>query len=339
MKKLVIFSVMALLSLALLASSVFASPHFSSSEEEEATQETTAQAASQAIVAAVSTRISQTFAAGFAKGTTTTAANGLKTYTSTDIGMNSGDDAGFGVWGVGSFTSFENSYTPRESDGNIATFMAGVDTTYLGGDLLTGVSLGYENSDVSLKFSGANIDTDGYTIAPYVAYGFADGWSVDGLVAYTFQHARKTAGTTTGSFDGERTMISTNLNYAMPYDKWIFTYTLGNLYVNSYSEDYRDSTDTAHDRYSTYLGEMRLGVRADYNFNDMMTPFVGLAYLYDYTMKSEGTTHNDEDAFELTAGLDFYNQKGLTIGIDGATTLLREDITNNRVGCFLRYDF
>lgn len=243
---------------------------------------------------------------------------------------------GWGFWGSFNYINFDgdNNLAPNTTtlvpkviyDADTKSFMGGADRLFYD-RLVLGVAVGYEDTSVFTFFNGGNNDTDGFTVAPYMAYLITDKFSVDAAVGYsalqndTDRLELGTASTLRASFDSDRWFFSTNLNVADTYNNWYLSGRVGYLYSHESQDGYTEtgSTGGAGNRTvgerNVHISQIIVGGEASYNFG-RQEPYFGIAYVNDLHRNfgfgagglPGGVTplFDDDDEFQLNGGLRLY---------------------------------
>ena len=71
------------------------------------------------------------------------------------------------VWGAVSRSNVAYNFTPLQSSGKVEVFLAGVDYT-LDNNMVIGLAVARDDSDIDLTFSGGKLSGKGYTFSPYL---------------------------------------------------------------------------------------------------------------------------------------------------------------------------
>jgi len=140
-----------------------------------------------------------------------------------------------------------------------------------------------------------------------------------------------------GSFDSNRFLISSNMNYYTIVQNWNLSAVLGYMYVNENEDAYKEQGSYNFDveRQNIYLGEWRFGGRAGY-FINTFEPYISMAYLYDYAWDNGG---NDRDELEGVLGCNYYPADNLILSLETTNSFFRDDIENTRLTFNLHFDF
>jgi hypothetical protein len=252
---------------------------------------------------------------------------------------NSGQKAGmaaggaaqaFNVWGnVGNTDSrYDRAGLPlQKSSGDVLNTVVGGDYK-LGSNMVVGVSAAFDRGNGML--SANDIDTKGYTIAPYFGLMLSPNLAIDASLGFG-KGDFSSAGTTA---DADRTFLAANATYAT----WMGNLQIsgkGNLIsaVEKYEDTKTNGVINANSATKNKLDQLRLGVEVGYWMNGMM-PYLGLTYTDDLrrsTAQSNGAPW-DRSAFLISLGLNFFSVKnGITGGIVYSQEEGRSDSKNKNV--------
>lgn len=275
--------------------------------------------------------------------------------------------AGWGFWATASYLNYEgdnnleaNTVTPLAKviyDADTKSVLFGADRLFYD-RLVLGVAAGYEDTDVFTFFNGGNTESDGYTVAPYMAYLINDTFSVDAAFGYsslendTDRLEIGTGSTLAADFDSDRMFFSTNINAATTYNDWYLSGRVGYLYSHESQDGYTEtgSTGGAGNRTvgerDVHISQIIVGGEAAYNFGKQEAYF-GAAYVNDL---SRGIGRNagglpggvapdfdDDDEIQLNAGVRMYWTR-LTAIVDLTHTVTRNNFDNTGVMFTLRTD-
>jgi hypothetical protein len=241
-------------------------------------------------------------------------------------GMAAGNGAGrWNVWGNMNNNDTRQSYTAAngfkaKNNADITTLVFGLDYG-LTPTVALGVSVAFDDGDGSGRNAASavtnTVDTDGYSIAPYV------GWQIDRNLSFD-----ASAGWGRGRMDtsanteasASRWFAAANLNYSRWSGNWQLAGKASYLHG---VEDYGDmklSTTGAKfigsDARNT-LGQLRLGAQIGYWMNGVM-PYAALAYTNDVRRKTTqfGAPNNPigRDGWLWSLGVNFYSLKDKVTG-------------------------
>ncbi len=285
-------------------------------------------------------------------------------------GLAAGDHlAGWGFWASVSQTDFQARLPialPIASlayEGDTYSVLAGADKLIMN-NLVVGVAIGYEDTEVFTFYNGGHNDSAGLTVVPYMAYLINDNLSVDAAIGYTdleYDTDRvsiTTAGTTvTGNYDADRLFASVNLNALTAYNNWYFNGRIGLLYTEEEQDAYAESTGgfAAVGQRNIDLTQLQVGVEAAYNF-EALEPYISLTYADDLSSDTGGVSggpagpgpgpgpgpgaavsFSDDDELQVGFGLRAFGD-GFTVILDAMAILDRDNFDSHSVMLTFRGD-
>ncbi|WP_430395893.1 autotransporter outer membrane beta-barrel domain-containing protein [Ferrovibrio sp.] len=265
-------------------------------------------------------------------------------------GRDSGRAAGsadkkFGSWMQGSYASVENSQAGLQMDGNVYNLVGGLDYK-LSDRFLVGLSLAYENLDLTTTFNNGSTKNDGLSVIPYVGFQLNNTWSVSASGGYGMLNYDVVRNTNVrGSFDAERWFVSGNLNGAYNFGRWVVLPTVGVMYLEEKSDAYTESTGGLVVSNTSKLGRLSFGGNVGYAFEKVM-PYVKVVGEYDFEKNApvalgNGTFSNDDKlGAQLGLGLNFFGAGGISGNLEGAyLSAGRQDLDVWSVSARLRATF
>lgn len=256
-----------------------------------------------------------------------------------EFGLSGGDTMdGMGVWGQGQFVRMDNSNSAQDSDGNIYTVMMGFDKNFAKDKGLAGLALGYQRGDITTTFNSGKVESDAFTISPYLSYSIDKTFSIDATVGFArvnYDNTRADSATSekfTGSTNGDRLFGSALLNAQTRKDKVVLGGKLGMSYTtekqDAFTETGATGTTVAVGSQTVKLGQAVLGGSVTYD-GKTADPFINLTGEYDYsktkaTVASNQVTPSDDDfGLRVGAGINLDLGKNMSAMIEGNTVLLR----------------
>jgi hypothetical protein len=265
-------------------------------------------------------------------------------------GLNAGDGTlPIGAWVSYSYSDYDNDLISTAYDGNRHTVLGGIDFAPWESTVL-GIAVGYEDGDTDTTFNLGELETDGYTIAPYFGYLFTDTWSVNFSFGYSdleydqFRTDPITGGRVTSSPDAERWFGMFNLNGLTTYGNWILGGRVGTLWARSEVDAFVESDGTSVTEARSKLGSWSIGGDAAYSFGEF-EPFVSATYEYDYSMTEIAVTtgpqpDNDRDDVLFAAGLRYFGaNNGISGNLNWTRRLGRENFDEDIFTASIRIDF
>jgi hypothetical protein len=249
-------------------------------------------------------------------------------------GLSSGDgERTKGLWFSAGSTWMKSSdqYAPYRGNMQIAMVGADIQTS---DNLLIGVTLGIESTNIDTSFNNGGVEIFGATITPYLGYMFFDGDLTLGIQAgygiFNNESIRNPGGTKiSGSYTTERVLLNSDVDYYknIGESNWTLNSTLGALLVWDYRDDYTESDGTQPIKNDTVLGEAKVGATLFYAENDVTEFYAGAVYLYDFLMDQDFDTANNEDRdeYNVSIGMDYVNEKDHIFTVDMTKSLGRKD--------------
>ena len=264
-----------------------------------------------------------------------------------ESGLNAGDSMlNYGIWGSYSYSDFGNSLSSTAFDGSRHNVLAGVDISPVI-NLVIGLALGYENTDIDTRFNRGNLESDGYTVAPYIGYLLSDNWSIDAAVGYSrvdFDQYRTDGGMRiTSSPSSNRWFGTLNVNGFTYWNNWFVSGRIGILHARDIQEGFTESDGTFVPEFTNKLGQWSVGGEAAYSFGEF-EPFARVAYERDFSMTEIAVTSgpqpsNDRDNFLFGAGLRYFGANGLTGNLEWNKRIDRDDFNEDTFSLTVRMDF
>ncbi len=268
------------------------------------------------------------------------------------LGISSGDHLGFGVgvWAQGAYSKMKDKNTDTAYDGDVTSFMGGIDKSFNKGKIMIGLSVGSEDTDLTTTFNAGTLKSDGRTIAPYASARITDAISLNitgGVTELSNDTTRTdtTGATVTGEFDSTRTFGA--IKIAADHNK-------GNLRINgnmggTYSREKQDAfteSDAVEVAASTSkMGQAVIGGRIGYNIADVITPFLGADAEYAFKQTkvvvsaAQTAPAQDKLGIRVSGGADIRIGKFISARIEGQSVRMRKDYSENRGLVKLRVEF
>ncbi|MFT5448167.1 MAG: hypothetical protein ACI9DC_003346 [Gammaproteobacteria bacterium] len=262
-------------------------------------------------------------------------------------GMAAGEGMAYpvGVWGSFSRTDSKDDSAARTFKSDRNQFLGGVDISPWK-DVIVGVALGYENSDVSTPVNGGNQDIEGFTAAPYVAVLLNETFSIDvsvGISKIDITQSRVLSGTTISSkVDSTRTFMAGNINASRTFGNLLLTGKLGGLYARDSQDSFIESggaLSISNAARSFRLGQVRLGAEASWLMGEF-EPFASLTLEHDYSTTVAAGGSNDNNGGVAGIGVRYFGIKNNISGsLDYQTIIGRKNLDEGTFGVSLRVTF
>lgn len=259
---------------------------------------------------------------------------------------------GIGVWGSYSNMSFKNTGSGTEYDGGRHNVMFGTDIQPIDNTVL-GIALGYELTDIVTSFNDGALDSQGFTLTPYLGIAINENWSLDALFGYgslDIDQFRISSGTRiTSDTEAERWFVSSNLTYG--------TLILNNFYVEGSGgllraieaqKSYTESNNDEQARVFTGLSQLQLSSKITYlGFTDVQ-PYFGVTYNRDTSTSSGATltnssgntiSYSDKDDYLLNTGLRYQKSDTVSAGVDITHRVARDNNEESTISLDMRVIF
>lgn len=229
-----------------------------------------------------------------------------------------------------SYTNIANTKSKGEND--VLTTVLGADYA-LAPNLVVGLSAAIDDGNGWGRTGNAVVknknDTDGYLIAPYVAYQINQEFSVDASAGMGKGDFSATGGV---KAEADRWFAAANLNYARWMGNWQFTGKASYLHGE---EDYGNTKVNGAVQLNTgsknKLDQIRLGAQAGYWMSGFM-PYAGLGYTSNVHRSSDnGKDPLGRDTFVATVGVNFFSLSSKVTGGVLYEQELNRDHSDNRV--------
>lgn len=265
-------------------------------------------------------------------------------------GLNAGDMplANLGVWLNYNYISSENDFSRTSFESDSHSVVGGVDYAPVA-ERIYGVAFSYEISETDTLFNSGNLQTEGFSIVPYIGMLINENWSLDASIGMSWltndQYRTVTATNirVTSAPDSKRIFFSSNLNGVSYIDNWILGGRVGLLFAESETEDFLESDGTLVAKRDTMLGEVIVGGDIAYSFGEF-EPFLSIIYEYDFifdeiTLTAGAQPANDRDDILFSSGFRYFGTSGLTANLEYRKRLLREEFEEDSLNITLRYDW
>lgn len=257
-------------------------------------------------------------------------------------------DIPWGSWISYSHSDYEDDFVSTAFEAKRNNLTVGIDFSPWD-HIVAGISLGYENNDIDTTFNGGNMDSDMFTVAPYIGGLINDTFSVDFSAGYStigIDQFRTQAGARiTSSVDAVRWFVAGNLNANREFGNWFLSGRAGLLYANEEQDAFAESAGgAANPARSFELGQLRIGGDIAYSWGAFET-FATAVYAFDYSrddiIVGAGIPQpaNDNDDVSVGLGIRWYGDTGISAAVEWSSVLGREDFDDSTYSFLLRADF
>jgi len=267
-------------------------------------------------------------------------------------GRNAGDGllaSGFGLWSSYSYSDFDNDLSSTALDGSRHSILGGIDISPWESALF-GIAVGYEFSDIDTGFNRGNVESDGFTIAPYAGFLLDDFLSVDGSLGYSridvdqFRTDPATGARITSDPVSDRWFATFNMNLFKAYHEWLLGARTGFLYLRNTQEDFTESNGTFRPEVTNRLGQWHITGDVAYSLGEF-EPFVRLTYEYDHTITEITVVgggpqpSHDRDGFVFGLGVRYFGSGGISGNLEWNRRLGRENFDEDILMATIRGEF
>ncbi len=274
-------------------------------------------------------------------------------------GINAGDSTiNIGVWTSGTYTNYEDDFVSTAFEGDTLLGLVGFDISPTR-NLIIGVALGYEDTDITTTFNSGTQESEGYTVAPYFGLVLNNYFSIDGSFGYTdidTDQSRLTQvfvpgvnAVLTSSPSSERWFATLNLNAVTYLGNWVLGGRGGALYAKNEREAFTETSSTPLvvptpvAESESKLKLWYLGADVAYGMGSF-EPFANAAYEREFdstelTFTGGSQPSNDEDSYLVGAGIRYFGTDGISATVEWNKRLGRDDFDEDRFSLVLRADF
>lgn len=268
------------------------------------------------------------------------------------IGISSGDHMpmGIGVWAQGAFTKMKDSNVDTSFDGDVTSYMAGIDKSFNKGRFVVGLTYGYEKTELTTTFNAGTLDSSGRMLAPYISARLTDAISINltgGQTKLSNDSTRTdtTGATVTGSFDSKRRFAAIKMAADHAKGKLKMSGNMGGTWSSEKADAFTESDDSAIDAATNTTAQGIIGGRIGYTLADSITPFVGATGEYAFKQTavtvaaSQTAPTQDKLGLRLNGGADIRIGKFISARVEGQSVLLKKNYKEHRGIVKLRVDF
>lgn len=267
-------------------------------------------------------------------------------------GQNAGDGllaSGFGLWSSYSYSDFDNDLSSTALDGSQHSILAGIDISPWEAALF-GIAIGYENSDIDTAFNRGNMQSDGFTVAPYAGFLLTDLLSVDAALGYThvdieqFRTDPATGARITSDPISDRWFGAFNMNLFKAYNEWLLGAQTGFLYMRNTQDSFTESNGVFRPKVINKLDQWHITGDVAYSLGEF-EPFARLTYEYDYTITEITVVgggpqpSHDRDGLVLGLGVRYFSAGGISGNLEWNKRLDRDNFDEDIFMLTVRGEF
>lgn len=230
------------------------------------------------------------------------------------------------LWGHGSFTSVDNSYVngteDNRYDGDVWGYNLGLD--YRFSDALTaGLSLGYNDTDLTTSFNTGHYRETGWIAAPYAIYRPDSNLTIVGEAGYGMGDIDVTRDndTVSGNTTSDIWYVGLTGSYLVQPVETLplsLTPSLSMLAARKTIDAFDESDGTSNPTSHANTRQIKPSLEAAYDFMPSrrltLTPFLATGLVYDFIDE----LNNDKTAFNIGGGMRLSDTAtGLNAGFEG----------------------
>jgi len=254
----------------------------------------------------------------------------------------------FTVWGHGSFTAVDNDHvngtTDSRYDGDVWGYNIGLDYRFADA-LIAGLSLGYNDTDLTTAFNNGSYQETGWVASPYVIYRPMENLTIAGEAGYGMGDIDVTrdTGAVSGNTESDMWYAALTTSYrARPIETLPVSLTpsLAFIAARKTVDAYRESDGTNNDTSRSNTRQIRPAIEAAYDFTPTqsltISPFLETGLIPDFTDE----INNDKTAFNIGGGVRLSDRlTGLDAALEGNYLAGRADYTEYTIGGTVTYGF
>lgn len=237
------------------------------------------------------------------------------------------------VWTAYSRSDVGYNFSQLQSSGKVDVFLAGVDYT-LPNDVIVGVAVAKDRTNIDLNFSGGTLSGNGVTISPYFGVAINKNLSLDGTIGFGRTDITTNTLGVGGSSRSDRTIGSLGLTYVEKVDNWTLSARGALLSVNDKLGAYTLTNGTFVTDGTVKVTQLRVSGQAAYSLGTF-TPFVGLALIDDINRPNQAPVNgiaaaNARFGWTPTIGVRFKADSSVYGAIQYSSEQ-RSEVKNNQI--------
>ncbi|MDP2697043.1 autotransporter outer membrane beta-barrel domain-containing protein [Thalassospira sp.] len=255
----------------------------------------------------------------------------------------------FTVWGHGSYTSVDNDYVrganDNRYDGDVWGYNVGLDYRFAE-SLTAGLSLGYNDTDLTTSFNDGSYQEKGWVVSPYAIYAPIRGLIISGQAGFGMGDIDVTRdnNAVSGKTDSDMWYAAVNTSYRVSPIETLsavsFTPSLAFIAARKTVDGYTESDNTVVAETTSNTRQIKPAIEAAYDFaptqNLTISPFLEAGLIYDFTDE----INNDKTAFNIGGGVRLSDSlTGLNAALEGNYLASRSDYSEYTIGSTIIYGF
>ncbi|MBX2830438.1 MAG: autotransporter outer membrane beta-barrel domain-containing protein [Rhodospirillales bacterium] len=254
----------------------------------------------------------------------------------------------FTVWGHGSFTSVENDFVSGTNDsrydGDVWGYNIGLDYKFAE-TLTAGLSLGYNDTDLTTSFNDGTYREKGWMASPYAIYRPIANLTVVGEAGFGIGDidVMRSNDTISGDTDSSMWFAAVNASYVIRPVETLpvsLSPSVSLMAARKTVDSYTESDGTAVGKTTSNTRQINPSIEAAYDFAASqtlnITPFVETGLVYDFTDE----INNDKTAFNIGGGIRLSDAiSGLNAALEGSYLAGRSDYSEYTLSGTVTYGF
>ena len=253
----------------------------------------------------------------------------------------------FTVWGHGSYTNVDNDYANGTLDsrynGDVWGYNIGLDYQFTQ-TATAGVSLGYNDTDLTTAFNNGTYDETGWVVSPYAIYSPFDGVNLVAEAGFGMGDIDVTRdnGAVRGNTDSDiwYGAVSASYRYRPLTDTPLsLSPSVALLAARKTVDGYTESDGSVVKASHSNTRQIKPAVEMAYDFYQgtmTLTPFIEAGMIHDFTDE----VNNDATAFNLGGGVRLSDsQLGLNGALEGNYLAGRSDYSEYTLAGTITYGF
>lgn len=240
------------------------------------------------------------------------------------------------AWVAYSRSNVDYTFAPLVSSGNVNVYLGGIDYTFAN-NVVFGVAVARDRTDVDLQFSGGKLTGSGTTVAPYIGVPLSKQWALDATLGFgrtDIDTVNANPAIGSGSTKDDRTIGSLGLTFRESIDKWQLTARGAYLSVHDKLGAYTLTGGTFVPDGTVNISQFRLHGQVAYDAG-YLVPYVGLSYINDIRRPDQApiggvAAANDNDAWTPVIGVRFRTDGSVYGSIQYSSERNRSEVKNDQ---------
>jgi hypothetical protein len=264
-------------------------------------------------------------------------------------GMSAGEgySAPVGAWFGYSYTGAENDFSTTAFKSKRHSVLFGLDTLPAD-DLLLGVSVGLERSELDTRFNGGEQSITAFTLAPYLGLILNDWLTIDASAGISDvkndQFRTSGAARISSDVDSYRLFANVNLAASQSFDALRVTGLAGLLWATQRDDEFVESNGRVTQKARSNVGRSLLGGEIAYSAG-AWEPYASGLLEYDFTTTSQEfaagvlAPADDRSDLLLSVGLRYFGNNAFSGSLEYSTILGRENLDESSINASARWQF